>query len=100
MLGVLILIFLIFRISRSAKRAGKKLIFWIPLALVLYIGIQSAVAGSVVLISLIGERMLGWQPIQLGKFALPILFFSEVFSLLAVWTIANYLTSEAEDRSS
>jgi hypothetical protein len=44
MLGVLILTFLVFEISRSAKKVGKNIAFWILLALAMYIGIQIVMA--------------------------------------------------------
>ncbi len=98
MLGVLILAFLVFGISRSAKKAGKNLAFWILFALAMYIGIQIIVASSVIFVLSVGERFFDWQPVRLEKFSLPIIFFSEVFSLLGVWIIANYLKSEAENK--
>jgi hypothetical protein len=96
MLGILILIFLILKISRSTEKAKKNLFLWILIALAFYISIQLIIAGGIVLVFSIGERFLNWQHVQLERFALPIIFFSEFFSLLGVWTIANYLSNQTE----
>jgi hypothetical protein len=47
----------------------------------------------------VGERLFDWQPVQqFEKFSLSIILFSEVFSLLGGWIIADYPKGEAENK--
>lgn len=94
MIGLIIMLMLTMRIRSLAKETGRSPFFWVFTALISYLGTQSFIA--VVFVFLLNTIM---QEHLSGKFVLPIVFFSEFFSLLSVWIIASYLNERRGDKS-
>jgi hypothetical protein len=100
MIGLIILIFLAFKIYRTAKENGRSAFGWTAAAIGVYIGVQFLIVYGILLVMSAGVHFLGWRTHSLNNFAFPITFLSEILGLVAVWIIANYVSDEPAGKNS
>ncbi len=94
MIGLIIMILLVLRIRSLAKGSGRSPVVWVLIAVISYLGIQSITAIIVLLaFSFFAQMHL------FNRFFIPVIYFSEFFSLLGVWIIASYLNERNENNT-
>ncbi|MCS6874228.1 MAG: hypothetical protein N2Z23_08475 [Pyrinomonadaceae bacterium] len=91
MIGLIIMVLLTLKIHRLTKQAGQSSFFWVLAAIISYLGIQFLI---VVFTLLILSSFL-----EVKRFMVLVMFLSEFFSLLGVWTIVNYLDGKKQGGS-
>lgn len=99
MIGIIILIFLAYRIYRTAKENGRNAVGWTLAAIGVYIGVQFIIGFGLVFLVEIGHGLFGWREDVLNNFMIPISFLSVILSLVGVWILANYVSNEPKDKN-
>jgi ABC-type sugar transport system permease subunit len=99
MIGIIILIFLAYRIYHAAKETGRNAVGWTLAAIGVYVVIQLLIGFGFVFLVEIGHQIFGWREDALNNYVIPISFLSVILSLVGVWILANYVSSEPENKN-